>query len=209
MVAGFAQEPHLLLTKLCEVRHPQSPWCLAQIYLTRRKKAQYRSTRRAAGTAAVGSGRWLHTRTTQAADHHVRSAALAIARAERTNPPDAPEILGNLPPRQTKLSTRSHSGCMLPTTEDPGFADDRSGVLRDGVLRTQIEAENPARKTLIISQRFFATPPSRFHALADGIHTILPSSSPDPTADLLKNLPLELLQGVEGQKMTKVHHDAT
>ena len=97
---------------------------------------------------------------------------------------------------------------MLPTTEDPGFADDRSGILRDGVLMAQIEAENPARKTLIISQRFFAAPPSRLHALADGIHTILRSSSPDPPADPLKNLPLELLQGVEGQK-TKVHHDTT
>jgi hypothetical protein len=89
---------------------------------------------------------------------------------------------------------------MLPTTEDPGFVDDRSGGLRDGVLRIQIEAENPARKTLIISQRFFAAPPSRLHALADGIHTILPSSSPNPPADLLKNLPLKQLQGGEGQK---------
>jgi hypothetical protein len=129
----------------------------------------------AAGTAAVGSGRWLRTRTTLAADQPVRSAGHAIARAERKNLPDAPEIRGNLPPRQTKLSTRRHSGSTPPEAEEPGFAADRSGVLRDTVLRTQIEAENPVRKTLIISQRFFAIPPSRFHALADGIHTIHPS----------------------------------
>ncbi len=84
---------------------------------------------------------------------------------------------------------------MLPTTEDPGFADDRSGALRYGVLRTQIEAENPARKTLIISQRFLAIHPFRFHALAAGIHTILLSSSPNPPADSLKNMPLKQLQG--------------
>ena len=83
---------------------------------------------------------------------------------------------------------------MLPTTEDPGFADDRSGVLRDTVLRTQIEAENPARKTLIISQRFLAIHPFRFHALAAGIHNN-PRTSPNPPADSLKNMPLKQLQG--------------
>jgi hypothetical protein len=91
---------------------------------------------------------------------------------------------------------------MLPTTEDPGFVDDRSGVLRDTVLRTQIEAENPARKTLIISQRFFAIHPFRFNALAAGIHNN-PRTSPSP-ADSLKNMPLKQLQGGEGQIMRKV-----
>ena len=92
---------------------------------------------------------------------------------------------------------------MLPTTEDPGFADGRSGALRYGVLRTQIEAENPARKTLIISQRFLAIHPFRFHALAAGIHNN-PRTSPNPPADSLKNMPLKQLQGGEGQIMSKV-----
>jgi hypothetical protein len=137
--------------------------------------AQNRFICRAAGTVAARSGRWLRPRTTQAADQSLRNAGHAIARAERKNLPDAPEIRGNLPPRQTKLSTRRHSGSTPPEAEEPDFAADRSGVLRDTVLRTQIEAENPVRKTLIISQRFFAIPPSRFHALAGGIHTIHPS----------------------------------
>jgi len=43
VVAGFVQEPLLPLTNLREMRHPQSPWYIAQIYLTRRKMAQNHS----------------------------------------------------------------------------------------------------------------------------------------------------------------------
>jgi len=59
VVAGFVQEPLLPLTNLREMRHPQSPWYIAQIYLTRRTMAQNHSACQAAGTAAVSSGRWL------------------------------------------------------------------------------------------------------------------------------------------------------
>src|SRR5437879_6303641 len=37
VVAGFGQEPLLLLTNLCGVRDSQSLWWIAQIYLTRWK----------------------------------------------------------------------------------------------------------------------------------------------------------------------------
>ena len=40
MVAGFGQEPLLLLTNLGGVRDSQSPWWIAQIYLTRWKIEQ-------------------------------------------------------------------------------------------------------------------------------------------------------------------------
>jgi hypothetical protein len=168
--------------------------------------AQNRSACRAAGTAAVGSGRCLWARTTLSANRPVGNAGHAIARVDRPNLPDAPEIRGNFPPRQTKISTGRHSGSTLPPAEEPSFADDSSGVIRDAVLGPKIEAENPARKTLIISQHLFAIPPSRFHALAVEIYNN-PRTIPNPPADPLKNMPLELLQRGEGQKMRKVHHD--
>ena len=43
VVAGFAQEPLKLLTNQCGMRDTRLPWCLAQIYLTRRKMAQSHS----------------------------------------------------------------------------------------------------------------------------------------------------------------------
>ena len=102
---------------------------------------------------------------------------------ERTNLSDAVENLGNFPLRQTKLSTGRHSGYALPAAEEPGFAEDRSGVLRDGVSETKLKLKILCEELLIISQRFFGIQPFRFYALADGIHNILSRSSPSPPGD--------------------------
>ncbi len=58
--------------------------------------------------------------------------------------------------------------------------DDRSSVLRHRIFGTKAEAENPVRKFLIISRRFFGIPPFRFYALADVIRNLLSRSSPSP-----------------------------
>ena len=91
VVAGFAQERLKLRTNLCGMRDTRLRAWIPQIYLTRPKMAQNHSACRAAGAVAVNSGRWLCARTTLAADQPVRSAGHAIARLERTNPPDAPQ----------------------------------------------------------------------------------------------------------------------
>jgi Transposase DDE domain len=56
-------------------------------------------------------------------------------------------------------------------------------------------------KLLMISQRFFGIPPSRFYALADGIKKILSQTSPGPSLPAPPSLQLQLLFGWDAPKI--------
>lgn len=147
VVAGFGEEPMLLLTNALEgARDSQSLWWIVQIYLTR----------------------WKIEETFRFIKQSYNLEDIRVMKYQR---------LKNL---------------VVLVTAAAYFAATFLGQK----MKLRILCE----KLLIISQRFFGTPPFRFYALADGIKTILSQTSPGPPGKPPPSLQLELLLGWEGPK---------